>query len=116
MSFGTDNYTPALRDWVKNGTKSQYVWSSTEVSEKIRPKTSDEAMAEALFEMGIYFFNLKDTKKANSYWTQAQALHPDSWNMHRQDWALTEPAKANSNWFSRVQSSNKPYYADLELN
>jgi peroxiredoxin len=115
-TIGTDAYTPALRDWVAKGAQSQYVWSSQQVAEKIRKKSSDEARAEALFQLGTYFSEQGNKEKAHSYFAQAQALFPDSWNMHRQDWAINDAANAGRNWSSKVQKlDGKPYYADLEL-
>jgi len=114
-SIGTDDYTPALRDWVKNGSKSAHVWNKSQVSEKIRAKSEDEARAEALFALGTYFYDRGDSTKADLYWNQAETLFPDSWNMSRQDWAVTEPTNAGRNWAAKRRSSEKPYYRDLEL-
>jgi len=115
MTIGTDDYTPALRDWVAKGAKSQYVWNSEQVAAKIRTKTSDEAKAEALFNLGTHFFEKGNKEKADAYWNQAQALFPDSWNMHRQDWSITEPQNAGRNWQQKRNALTKPYYRDLEL-
>jgi peroxiredoxin len=114
-TIGTDDYTPALRDWVAKGEKSQYVWNSKQVAEKIRSKSSDETKAEALFALGTYFYEQQNKEKADLYWKEAQVLFPDSWNIHRQDWAIVEPANAGRNWQQKVQTMKKPYYADLEL-
>lgn len=114
-TIGTDEYTPALRDWVEKGAASKFVWSSEQVADKIRRKTSDEAKAEALFALGAYFHEQKNTTKADAYWSEAAALFPDSWNMHRQDWAITDPANTGRNFRQKRESLTKPYYRDLEL-
>ena len=113
--FGSDEYVPALRDWVAKGAESEYVWSPEEVAEKIRPRTSDEEQAEALFKLGVHFYKQENLEKANHYWDQAQALFPDSWNMHRQDWAFIDPATRNRNFIQKNTALTKPYYAPLEL-
>ena len=115
-TIGTDAYTPALRDWVEKGAASKHVWSSELVSAKIRRKSTDEAQAEALFELGTYFYERKNQAKADQYWAQAAALFPDSWNMHRQDWAITDPANAGRNFRQKREALTKPYYRDLEVN
>jgi peroxiredoxin len=118
MTIGTDAYTPALRDWVAKGEKSKYVWTSQKVAEKIRKKSSDEAKAEAVFQLGTYFFDRNDRARADQYWNQAQALFPESWNMHRQDWSITDPSNAGTNWRTkrqRMESEGVVYYEDLEL-
>jgi len=118
MTIGTDAYTPALRDWVANGGDSRYVWDTQKVSEKIRKKSGDEAMAEAVFELGAYFYDRNDRAKADAYWNKAQALFPDSWNMHRQDWSITDSANAGRNWSTKrqkLEAAGGKYYSDLEL-
>jgi len=114
-TIGTDDYTPALRDWVAKGANSQYVWSKDQVASKIRGKSTDEVKAEALFQLGAYFHQQQNQPKAEQYWKQAQALFPDSWNIHRQEWAIDEPQNAGGNWMQKVRGLKKPYYADLEL-
>ncbi len=115
MTIGTDEYTPALRDWVAKGNKSKHVWTPEQVAAKIRTKSSDEAKAEALFNLGSHFYERNDKAKADLYWAQAQALFPDSWNMHRQDWSITEPQNAGRNWQQKRSALTKPYYRDLEI-
>jgi peroxiredoxin len=113
--FGSKDYAPAVEDWVKNGESSKYAWSKEKVAERIRPQSSDEAKAEALFKLGIYFYKHDDLKKAKQYWDEAAALYPDSWNINRQDWAITEKTAQLKNWLNKVRSSTKPYYAPLDL-
>ena len=84
-TIGTDEYRPAVRDWVMNGADSPYVWSQAEVPAKIRRRTSDEALAEPTLKLGVHFYGLGDEALARSYWERAQALFPGSWNFHRQD-------------------------------
>jgi len=115
FGFGTNDYAPAVEDWLIHGAKSKYAWSPEEVAKRIRPQSADEGRAEALFTLGVYFYKQNDVKKANRYWDEAEALYPDSWNIHRQDWAITDKSGQNRNWMRKVTSAKKPYYAPLEL-
>jgi peroxiredoxin len=115
FEFGTNDYAPALEDWVKNGAKSKFAWSPEEVAKKIRPQTSNEGRAEALFALGVHFYKQKDKAKANQYWHEAEGLYPDSWNIHRQDWSITDKSGQLRNWLVKYRSSKKPYYAPLDL-
>jgi hypothetical protein len=115
FEFGTNDYVPALEDWVKNGAKSKYSWSPDKVAERIRPLTSDEGRAEALFTLGVHFYKQQNVAKANRYWDEAEALYPDCWNIHRQDWAITDKKAQLSNWLLKYRGSKKPYYAPLDL-
>ena len=113
--FGTDVYTPAVRDWVMKGSASEYAKTPEEMAEKFQPRTSDEALGEPTFKLGVYFHQIGDEDRANRYWEAAQKLNPDSWNYHRQDWSFT-PEEANQNWFRKVQGlGEKPYYEPLDL-
>ncbi len=57
----------------------------------------------------------KDLKKAKQYFAEAESLDPNNWNIHRQDWALTDKKAQNRNWRSKVTKLKKPYYAPLDL-
>jgi peroxiredoxin len=115
LNYGSNDYAPAVEDWVKNGAKSKFVWSPAEMAKRVQPRTSDEGRAQALFHLGVYFSSQKDLKKAKQYFAEAEALDPDNWNIHRQDWALTDKKAQNKNWFSKVSKMKKPYYAPLDL-
>ena len=49
-----------------------------------------------------------------TYWERAQALAPDNWNYHRQDWNLTEGLAGPKYREKRGALGDKPYYAPLE--
>jgi peroxiredoxin len=115
IKYGSDEYAPAIEDWVKNGAKSKFAWSPAEVAKRIQPRTSDEGRAQALFELGVHFANQKDLKKAKQYFAEAESLDPNNWNIHRQDWALTDKRAQNRNWMMKVTKLKKPYYAPLDL-
>ncbi len=113
--LGHDGYVPALRDWLAKGDDSEYVLSPDEVVKNIRPRAADDEIAESTFKLGKYFFSQGDMDLANAYWDKAQALSPDNWNFHRQDWSFLEPAETNKNLVAKVQALIKvggdDYYA-----
>lgn len=112
---GTDDYRPAVRDWVMNGPKSRYVLTSNEVAAQIRRRTPDEALAEPTFKLGVYFFRQGNEDLGRSYWEAAQALFPDSWNFHRQDWNLTEGLGGPKYREKRGDLGEKPYYKPFDF-
>lgn len=116
IKFGTDIYSAAVRDWVEKGADSEYVWSPEEVREHLKPVTSDEAKAEPLFKLGVYFQKQGNEEKADHYWQQAQELSPWNWNYHRQDWTFEGEQSAYMNWLKKTRTmGDKPYYDPLEL-
>lgn len=115
LEFGTDEYLPAVRDWVEKGAESEYVWSPEEVSEHIIPRTAENEKAEPSFKLGVYFHQQGDEERASKYWEQAQRLNPDDWNYHRQEWSFT-PEDATQKWYEKFQAlGDKPYYQPLDL-
>ena len=117
---GTENYRPAVRDWVLHGADSPYVWSREQVRAKIRQRTPDEARAEPMFKLGVYWFESGNEARARTYWERAQELFPDSWNFHRQDWSFTDDGSSGDRFQEKAQSTDlydgdTPYYAPLDL-
>ena len=51
IGSSTKDYLPLVRDWVANGAKSPYIWSSQEMTKRIRKHTSDEALADPTFKL-----------------------------------------------------------------
>ena len=115
VSIGTDEYRPAVRDWVTNGADSPYVWSRDRVVSRIRQRTPSEALADPTFKLGVYFYEQDDESLARIYWERAQDLDPDNWNFHRQDWYLTEGLAGPNYREKRGALGDQPYYAPLEL-
>lgn len=115
IEFGSNDYVPALKDWLAKGAESEYVWTAKEVSERIIARTPDAERAEPAFKLGVYFHRKGNEAKANQWWEESQKLNPDSWNFHRQDWSFTK-SEATVKWMQKVGKLNgKPYYRPLDL-
>ena len=114
-TYNSSEYVDAVSDWVANGEDSEYVWSDEEIRANLRAPSSDEALAEPTFKLGVYFYERGDEPRARGYWERAQALAPDNWNYHRQDWNLTE-GLAGERFIEKFQSlDGQPYYEPLDL-
>jgi tetratricopeptide (TPR) repeat protein len=114
--FGNDVYRPAIYDWVKNGAQSRYVGDREAVLARIPKRGEAEALAEATFKLGVFFFLQGDRERANRLWDEAQKLNPDSWNYHRQDWSFLERDETTRNWLAKFRAlGDKPYYRPLDL-
>jgi hypothetical protein len=112
FKFGRADYAPIVADWVAKGEASEYLRPVGEL--KLPAKSADQARGEVFFKLGVYFQQMGNDAKANQYWERAEALDPDSWNYHRQDWAFT-PEEAGANWLKKYQTLNgKPYYRPIE--
>ncbi len=109
-----EQYVSALRDWVTNGDKSPYVLSDEEFARRVKPRSPTEMEAEATFKLAVWFQQQGQAALAAKYFERAQALNPDDWNYHRQEWSFT-PQEAGKKWLERFLKQSEPYYPKLEL-
>lgn len=115
FEFGSDDYVPAVRDWIARGAESPYVWTAAQVAERIIPRSDQAEQAEPAFKLGNYFYHQGNEAKANQWWEESQRLNPDSWNFHRQDWSFS-PRQATTKWLQKViRLGEQPYYRPLQL-
>ncbi len=118
ISFGTDDYTPALMDWAKNGAASVHVQTADQVTSHIRVQTLEQQQADAAFRLGNLFRVHGEQEKADQYWQMARELNPDSVNFFRQDLTLTEEGSAGIT-FQKMRgeyiATGKDYYRPLDL-
>ncbi len=88
-----EEYHAALRDWVKQGAKSQYALDAAAVVERSRPRSADVALGHAHFELASALELEGDHAAAIGHFREAHRLVPDSWTFRRQAWSL-EPNEA----------------------
>jgi hypothetical protein len=109
-----EQYVAALRDWVSNGDKSEYVLSDEEFAARVKPRAPNEAEADASFKLAVFFQHAGLTELAAKYFERAQTLNPDDWNYHRQEWSFT-PTEAGRKWLEKFKQFDKEYYPKLQL-
>jgi peroxiredoxin len=114
IGSSTTDYLPLVRDWAAKGSQSPYIWPAQEMAKRIRKPSSDEALADPTFKLGVYFVG-RDEALARTYWERAQALAPDNWNYHRQEWIETEGIVGPKYRAKRDALGDKPYYAPLDI-
>lgn len=114
-------YLGAIRDWVKNGEKSRYVYRPDEAIRRTRVPTDQAALATAWFRLGKYFHDQGDLASAQIYLKKAVALRPESWNFRRQTYVLADRAlvgqlNAQPEFFADVAAlGDKPYYEPIDM-
>ncbi len=106
-------YIDALRDWVRNGDRSQFALSDEEFARRVKPRSAAEMEADASFKLAIWFHDNGKDELAAKYWERAQELNPDDWNYHRQEWSFGKDA--SKKWLEKFQRLDKPYYPPLEI-
>lgn len=118
ITFGTDIYTPALRDWVVKGDKSEFVQSIETVTGNIRELSFDQQKADAAFRLANLFREHGLADKAEEYWNLTQTLNPESINFFRQNLTLSKEGSAGQAFMERrgeYESQKKDYYRPLDM-
>jgi hypothetical protein len=121
LNYQGDVYTPALRDWVANGTGSRYALDADEVVRRSRPRPMAVSLAAANFEMGQQLHHLGYPSDAVAYFREAHRLQPENWTYKRGAWSLVDPAQGPSDlyegdWLTDIKISGpENYYPALEL-
>ena len=118
FQFGTDVYSPAVKDWVSRGAASEYVQPPETVTANIRVLGADEQRAEAAFRLGNLFRTHGMPEKAEHYWDMARELHPESINLLRQNLTLSEEGSAGEtfmNLMAEYIGAGKPFYRPLDI-
>jgi hypothetical protein len=80
----------------------------------VKPRSPADMEADASFKLAVWFQQADNVALAAKYFERAQALNPDDWNYHRQEWSFT-PRNAGKKWLERFQKQEQPYYPKLEL-
>lgn len=118
ITFGTDVYAPAVKDWVEKGAESAYVQSAETVAGNLRKLSVDEQRADAAFKLANLFREHGQPEKAEQYWNMAQTLNPESINYFRQNLTLTEEGSAGEQFVARrmaYERDGKDYYRPLDM-
>jgi hypothetical protein len=118
VSFGTDVYAPAVKDWAAKGSASEYVQPPSAVAGNIREFSVDQQTADAAFRLANLFRSHGSKEKAEHYWNMAQSLNPDSINFFRQNLTLSEEGSAGETFRKmrgEYEMQGKDYYRPLEI-
>lgn len=111
-------YVNAIRDWVENGERSQFVMTDAELEKRMTPESPERLMADAEFSLAEYIYHTGNSDGAIPHFKEAQRLAPDNWNYKRQAYLLsTNPERDYGTTFAKeVQRlGDKPYYPAPEI-
>ena len=118
ISFGTDVYEPALKDWVANGAQSKHAESAATVAANIRNHSADQQKADAAFCLGNLFRRNGMGGNADHYWEMAAQLNQDSVNFIRQNLTLSEEGSAGEQFRAmrdNFERTGKDYYRPINI-
>jgi hypothetical protein len=108
-------YLDAIRDWVRNGEKSEVSFSPEEARAHLPEFTEETALGHAHFHLGRHLWNHGDREEAMRFLRTATELCPDSWNFFRQMKNLQHILGSGGPEFMgrvrRASKAGKEYYA-----
>ena len=105
-------YVAGIRDWVPTESDSTYALSDADFAARVKPRSPNEMDADASFALAVWFHHLGNRAR-EEYFEHAQALNPDDWNYHRQDWSLRRKP-ARSGWTSSRSWRSRLTHAQLK--
>ena len=77
-------YLGAIRDWVRNGESSEYVFDAEQARSHLPTFTEEIALAHANFHLGQALWEAGNKEEGAAFLERAVELNPDSWNFFRQ--------------------------------
>jgi hypothetical protein len=104
-----EGYLEMLLDWVEHGSASRYALMPDEVIRRSQPRSNDEALAAAEFELGQALHRSGDHQAAIPHWRAAHRLFPENWTYKRQAWNFEDPVRQgrtdayDSSWFDDIK-------------
>lgn len=115
-----ERYIAALKDWVVNGSQSQFALSPEEVRERMRSPRPEELEAALHMRIGRWLFQLGDTEGAEEHTRAASALCPEKWNYRRQAMVLNPEYVGALNvspgyWEAMDNLGGNAFYPDIDM-
>jgi len=104
-----EGYLEMLEDWVQRGAASRYALTPDEVIRRSAPRTGDEALAAAEFELGEHLHQTGHHEAAIPHWREAHRRFPENWTYKRQAWNFEDPVRQgrtdayDSSWFEDIK-------------
>jgi tetratricopeptide (TPR) repeat protein len=114
-------YKAALVDWVEHGAESRYALAPDEVVARSHPRSSNEAIAAAHFELGQHLHRSGEHEAAIPHWREAHRLQPDNWTYKRQAWSFADPLQGptehyDSDWLTDIRAVGaENYYPPVDF-
>jgi hypothetical protein len=110
-------YLEAIRDWVRNGTRSAYAFTADQARTHLPALTDDVVTAQALFRLGQALIRRGEVDEGNRRIGEASRLHPDSWCIWRQGAGVTDQGLAAlPDFWQRVDAlGQQRYYARVDM-
>jgi hypothetical protein len=110
-------YLDAIRDWVRNGTRSAHAFAADQARSHLPALTDEVVTAQGLFRLGQALIRRGQVDEGNRRIREASRLHPDSWCIWRQGADVTDQGLAAlPDFWQRVDAlGERRYYARVDM-
>jgi hypothetical protein len=110
-------YVDAIRDWVRNGPRSEYALDPRRASARLKAPDENVARAHVVFRLGQQLIRAGRPEEGRRWLQEASRLHPDSWCMWRQQAGVNDTGLASlPDFWERVDAlGDKRYYPAIEM-
>ena len=121
LRIDAETYIAALRDWVELGAASRYALPPEAVIERSRPRSRDESLAAAHFELGQHLHRTGHPDDAIPHFRASHRFDPANWTYKRQAWSFVDPGQGpndvyDGDWLGDVLAIGpENYYPALKL-
>lgn len=110
-------YVEAVKDWALRGAASAHVFSADAARAHVAAPTAASVRAHAAFRLGQHLLRGGKPEEAARFLAEASRLHPDSWNIWRQQAGKNELGLAAlPDFWARVEKlATGAYYPAVDM-
>ena len=110
-------YIDAIRDWVRNGPRSEHALDPRRATARLKAPDGNVARAHVAFRLGQHLIRAGRPDEGQRWLQEASRLHPESWCMWRQQAGVNDTGLASlPDFWERVDAlGDKRYYPAIEM-
>jgi hypothetical protein len=110
-------YMAAVRDWVRKGSASEFVYDPAAARTQLRLPDNAIANAHVHFRLARHLLRVGKSDEAALHFAEASRLHPESWSIWRQSAQKDATGLASGpEFWARVDAlGDRPYYRPIDM-
>lgn len=108
-------YLNGIRDWARQGDESPWALDEAEVRRRLAGPSEEHELARVHFRLGEYLWEQGHLDRAQTQFSEAVRLHPESWEYRRQALDLEQQGKSMGReyWEAVTALGDQHYYPPI---